>query len=130
MSKAVQGAVVEQVLLDREVEIEGRLLEHDPHLPQALQHLLADVHAEDADCSLGLSIEAGCEREQRGFPSAIQPKQYRKVPRRDRKRNVFQHPARPKTVSEPFDDQGRHIAHESLTGGRRHPRAAGRRERI
>ena len=46
--QAVQGTVVVEVLLDGEVEIEGRLLEHDPHLPQALQHPLANVHAEDA----------------------------------------------------------------------------------
>src|SRR5215472_14161301 len=40
MRKAVQGSVIEQVLLDGQVEIEGRLLEHDADPRQARRRSL------------------------------------------------------------------------------------------
>ena len=51
--------MVEQVLLDREIEVEGRLLEDDAHLPQALRGVLANIHAEDADYALRAGDRAG-----------------------------------------------------------------------
>src|ERR1700730_12391035 len=83
--------MVEQVLVDREVEIQGRLLEHDPQLSQALQHPLANVHAKDANCSLALGIEPGGEREERRLPGAVQPEQHGKITGRDRERDVVQY---------------------------------------
>jgi hypothetical protein len=57
MRQSMQSTMVKEVLLDREVQVEGRLLEDDPDKPQAIQGTFADVHAEDADRSLGLSVE-------------------------------------------------------------------------
>ena len=128
--QAMQGAVVVEVLLDGEVEIEGRLLEHDPHLPQALQHPLANVHAEDADRALGLGVEPGGKREQCRLPGAVKPEQHGEIAGRDRERDIFQHPPRPEAVPEPLDRQCRGDAHERLTGGRRRPTEPGRPERI
>src|ERR1700720_3862309 len=61
MRQAVQGTMIEQVLFDGEIEIEGWLLERDPHLPQALQHPLANVHAKDPDRPFALGVEPGGE---------------------------------------------------------------------
>ena len=98
--------MVEEVLFDRQVEIEGRLLEHDPHLPQALQHPLANVHAKDADRSFGLGVEPGGEREQSRLAGAVQPEQHGEIAGGDREGDVFQHPPRPEAVSEPLDREG------------------------
>src|SRR4029079_2666984 len=46
---AVQRVVVEQVLRQRQVEIERARLEHDAEQPQRLAGALADVVAENAD---------------------------------------------------------------------------------
>src|SRR6516165_2009396 len=103
MRKAMQCAMIKQVLLDREVEIEGRLLKDDPHLPQAVQHPLANIHAEDADRALGLRIETGSQREQRCLARAVQSEQHGKVTRRDGERHVLQHTSGPEAMSEPLD---------------------------
>src|SRR5262249_2035463 len=79
-----QRSVIEEVLLYREIEIEGRLLKHHADVPQALGGSLADVHAKDADYPLSLDIESSGEREQRRFPCAVQPEQHRKIAGRDR----------------------------------------------
>src|SRR5712691_7627305 len=120
--------MVEQVLVDREVEIQGRLLEHDPHLSQALQHPLADVHPKDADRSLALSIEPGGEREERRLPGAVQPQEHGKITGRDRERDVVQYPPRAEPVPEPLDRECCVRTHRTLTsrpGLTRHPRESG-----
>src|SRR5215469_1707164 len=71
MRQAVQRTMVEQVLLHGEIEIEGRLLEDDPHLSQALQHPFADIEAEDADRSFGLGVKPGGKREQCRLTGAV-----------------------------------------------------------
>src|SRR5215469_6006310 len=97
--------MVEKVLLDREVEIEGRLLEDDPHLPQALEHPLADVHPKDADRAFGLRIKPRGQREQCRLSGAVKPEQLSEIAWSDRERDVFQNPPRPEPVSEPLDRQ-------------------------
>ena len=57
MRNPVQSTVIKKVLLDREVEIEGRLLENHPDQLQAIEGPFADVHAKDADRALGLGVE-------------------------------------------------------------------------
>src|SRR5581483_12159514 len=69
---AMQGCVVQQVLLQREVEIERARLEHYAQQPQRFSRLAADVVAEDADVA-GLDAEqAGDQREQGAFPGTVQ----------------------------------------------------------
>src|SRR5437879_6175558 len=107
----MQGGMVEQVLLEREVEVEGRLLKDDADPPQALRRMLANVHAEDADYPFALKVEPGGEGEQRCFPGAVQPQQYGETAGIDRKRDLAQYPARPETVPEPFDRKCRVLGH-------------------
>src|SRR5260370_9247871 len=107
--------MVEQVLVDREVEIQGRLLEHDPHLSQALQHPLADVHPKDADRSLALSIEPGGEREERRLPGAVQPQEHGKITGCDREGDVVQYPPLAESVPESLDREGGNWAHRRRT---------------
>src|SRR5215831_14155191 len=68
MRHTMQGGMVEQVLLDREVEVEGWLLKDDADLPQALRGLLADIQAKDTDDAFALEVEPGSEGEQRRLP--------------------------------------------------------------
>ncbi len=107
MRQPVQGSMIVEVLLYRQVEIEGRLLEHDPHPPQAFRRPLADVHAEDADHTLALDVEPGGEREERCLPGAVQAEQHGKVAGCDGERDIAQHPAWPKAVPEAFDRESR-----------------------
>src|SRR5208283_4242490 len=79
MREAVQGSMIIEVLLDREIEIEGRLLEHDAHSSEAFRGPLADVHAEDADHSLALDIEPGGKREERRLSGAVQAEQHGEI---------------------------------------------------
>src|SRR5205085_6804970 len=114
----------------REIEIERRLLKHNPHLPQALQHPFANVHAKDADRPFGLRVEPGGKREQCRLTGAVEAKEHRRVARGDRERDVFQNASWAKAVSEPYDLQYRSDAHWRLTGGTPPPTAPGRPERI
>src|SRR5215471_9583533 len=118
--------MIVEVLFDGEIEIEGRLLEHDAHLPKAFQHPLPNIHAEDTDRSLGLRIEAGRERKQRRLTGAVKPQQYGEIAGSDRERHIFQYAPLSEAVSEALDGERRLDAHDSLTGGIRHPRATGR----
>ena len=116
MREAVQGGVIEEVLFDRKIEIEGWLLEDDTDPTQAFGRPLSDVHPKDADHSLALDIEPGGEREQRRLPGAVQPEQHGKITRRDRERDLLQHAARPEAVSEPLDRECRKFGHWRLRG--------------
>src|SRR5260370_23132636 len=107
--------MVEQVLVDREVEIQGRLLEHDSHLSQALQHPLADIHPKNADRALALSIEPGGEREERRLPGAVQPEEHGKITGCDRERDVLQYPPRAEPVPEPLDRECCNNTHRRRT---------------
>src|SRR6516162_5976467 len=118
--------MVKEVLLDREVEVEGRLLEDDPDKPKAIQGPFPDVHPKDADRSLGLSVEPRGERKQRRFSGAVQPEQHGKVAGRDRERDVLQRSPLSKAMPEILDTKCCCCAHESLTGERRYPKATDR----
>src|SRR4029077_19424268 len=85
MRETMQSGMVEEVLLEGEVEVEGRLLEDDADLPQALRRVLANIQAEDADHPLALQIEPGGKGEQRCFPGAVQTEQYGKIAGGNRK---------------------------------------------
>src|SRR5712664_1816056 len=80
---AVQGGVIQQVLRDREIEVERARLEHHAQQPQRFAGLTADVVAEDADAS-GLDTEQPRDqREQRALAGAVEAKQRREACRRD-----------------------------------------------
>jgi hypothetical protein len=111
MREPVQGAMVIEVLLDGQVEVERRLLEDDPDFLEAFGGALAKVQAEDMDRSFGLAIQPGDQRKQRGFPCAVQPEQHREIAGRNRKGDVLQYPALPKPMSELFDGEGRWLHH-------------------
>src|SRR6266446_3292878 len=92
MRQTMQGGMIEKVLLKGEVEVEGRLLKDDTHLPQALRGVLANIHAEDADYAFALEIEPGGEGEQRRLPGAVEAEQYGEIAGGNRKRDLAQYP--------------------------------------
>src|SRR5690606_20293443 len=63
-SDAVQGGVVEEVLPDGEVEIEGAGLEDDAETPERLARVPVDILAEDADAARPRRKQMADEREQ------------------------------------------------------------------
>src|SRR6266481_5125093 len=80
---AVQGSMIQQILRDREIEVERARLEHHAQQPQRFAGLKADVVAEDTDAS-GLDAEQPRDqREQGAFASAVEAKQRREACRRD-----------------------------------------------
>src|SRR5439155_8197846 len=95
MRETMQGGMVEEVLLEGEVEVEGRLLKDDADLPQALRRMFANVHAEDADDAFTLEIEPGRKGEQGRLSGAVETEQHGEIAGSNRKRNLVQHPARP-----------------------------------
>src|ERR1700727_3323091 len=71
----VQSSVVEQVLHDREIEIERAGLKHHAHEPQGFARRLADVMAEYPDAARLDSEQPGHQREQSAFPGAVEDEQ-------------------------------------------------------
>ena len=112
----MQCAVIKQVLLEGQVEVEGRLLEHDPDPLQTLQGPCAQIHAKDADGAFALRVEPGRERKQGGLAGAVQPQKDRELARLDGKRNAVQRPPLTKAMSEALDRKG----------GNRHDKPQGR----
>ena len=68
---AVQGGVVGEVLLHREVEVQRALLEHHAQLAQRLARGVAQAVAEDADIALLQVVQASEQGDQRGFAGAV-----------------------------------------------------------
>ena len=76
---AVQGRVIEQVLLHRQVEVERARLEHDAEPPQRLARRARDVVALDRDAAVARVEQPGDQREQRRLARAVQPEQRREA---------------------------------------------------
>src|SRR6185312_15608656 len=126
-SDAVQGSMVEQVLLDREIEVECARLEHHAHHSQRCARFAADVVAENADLSCLDSEQARHEREQRALARAVKAEQGGEACRRHRKADVYQRSPWAVGMVDANDRQGRHFGGLSLRIGVRQPRCgAGR----
>ena len=102
---AVQRGMIEQVLRDREIEVERARLEHHAQAAQCLAGVAADVVAEDADMP-GLHAEQPRDqREQRALAGAVEAEQGGEARRRDRKTDVVERPAGAVGMADAFDRQ-------------------------
>jgi hypothetical protein len=82
--------VIEQVLHDREIEVERAGLEHHAQQTQRLAGRRTDVVAKNADASGLNSEQPRNQREQRALAGAIEAKQRREACRHDREADVDQ----------------------------------------
>src|SRR5258706_14850626 len=106
---AVQGGMIQQVLRDREIEVERARLEHHATEPVRFAGLKADVVAEDADAS-GLDAEQPRhQREQRAFAGTVEAKQRREACRRDGEIDVDQGASSAIGMTDTIDRQRRHF---------------------
>ena len=99
--KSVQRGVIAEVLLDGEVEIERRLLEHDPEGGKRTRRRTVEPLAEDADRPGPVGIKAHDEREERGFPGAVEAEQDNKLTGRDGQRHILEHLPIAECMAEP-----------------------------
>jgi hypothetical protein len=99
----VERGVIEQVLLHREIEVEGRLLEHHPHARQRPARVAAQLGALDPDLAFGALIEPGDQGEQRGFTGPVGAQQHFELAGAEVERNVVQRPLGAETETKPGD---------------------------
>ena len=102
----MQRRVIDEILLDREVEVERARLEHDADQPQRRARRGGNVVAEDADGTALDGIEARDEGKQRALAGAVEAEEDGKGRRLDGERNVPQRLARPIGVAQALDRQG------------------------
>ena len=67
----MQRAVIPEILLDREIKVERRLLKDDAHARKRSGGLVVYSGAEDPDRAGPMCIKPGREREQSRFASAV-----------------------------------------------------------
>src|SRR5262249_14574668 len=106
----MKGRVIEQILFQREIEIERARLEHDAEQPQRLARCAADVVSENADASALDSEQAGDEGEQRTLAGAVEAEQRREARRRDRETDIDQGAPRTIGMVDALDGQCGHAA--------------------
>ncbi len=111
----VQGGVVIHVLFDRQVEVEGRLLEHRADPGQCLQIAPAQIVAIDRDRAVAAVIKAGDEREQRGLTRAVQAQQNGEIASTDGEADAVQRLTLTEAVADIADGERRIVAHGADT---------------
>src|SRR5690606_28794816 len=104
-AEAVQGRMVEQVLLQREVGIQRLRLEHDAEPLQRRARRAPHVMAENADLARDVVVEACDQREQRGLAGAVEAEQHRERPLRNGERDIVQHELLAEAVAHARDDE-------------------------
>ena len=75
---AVQRRVIQQVLPDRNIDIERTGLKHDAELAQGRARLASDFVAENADLARSYRVEPRDQREHRRLAGAVQSQQHGK----------------------------------------------------
>ncbi len=113
---SVQGALVEHVLLDREVGIERAALEHDAELGERRAAVARNVMAEDADRARPAGVEMGDDREQRALACAVEAEQHGEGRGLDREAYVIERLARAIGVRDAFDRKRRRKARRDGEG--------------
>jgi hypothetical protein len=96
---AMQGGMIEQVLAQAEIEVEGARLEHDAELRQGRGALAAHVEAQDPDRSGGAVMKPGDQREQGRLAGSIETKESREGTGRNLKIDAIEGLARPEGVA-------------------------------
>ena len=116
---AVQRGVIQQILHDREIEIERARLEHHAQQAQRLAGLARHAMAEHVDRAVSRVVEPRDQREQRGLAGAVQPEQRGEARLRHRQADVLQRLARPIGVADAAHGERRHGRRGIGRGARR-----------
>src|SRR6185437_16587701 len=103
--QAVQGGVIEEVLRDREVRIEGRQLEYDAEPGQRLRRLLLDLPAEDPDRAAAMVVKPGDQGKEGCLPGAIQAEQHRAIAALELEGHIAQRLPLAECVAQPRNDE-------------------------
>ena len=72
----MQRRVIAEIVGDRQIEVEGALLKHRPHLRQGLGGLLPHFMTINADRTAAIVVETGDQREQRRLAGAVRPQEH------------------------------------------------------
>jgi hypothetical protein len=102
---AVQGGVIEQVLLQREIAVERLRLEHHAEALQRCPRPAPHVVTEDVDLAGDVVVEAGDQREERRLTRAVEAEQHGEGAARHGERHVVEHQLLAEAVAHALDDQ-------------------------
>jgi hypothetical protein len=108
MGNPLQAGGVQEVLHDRDVEIDGALLEHHAELGEGAARVLSHLRAEDADAAGTIAVQPGDQVEQRGLAGAVLAEQHGEAAGRDHEAHAIQRLALAETVRQALDLKGRH----------------------
>src|SRR5262249_5076504 len=107
---------IAQILSHREVEIEGRLLEHNAKRRKRLAAPFNRRPADDLDPPGGGIKQPGDEREQRCLAGAVRAKQRRHLPGKYLEADIIERPLRSVIIRNILDGQHRGAAGPALGG--------------
>src|SRR4029077_3785418 len=113
---AVKRCMIEQVLRDREIEIERPRLKHHAHAPKRCARLLLYIVTENPDASSLQRERAGDDRKQRTLARPVEAEQRRKFSSRYREDNIVKRLERTVAVAHALDHQ-RHGIRRVLKNG-------------
>ena len=102
---AMQRGVVQQVLRQREIGIEGFGLEDDTEALQGRTRLAAHVVAQNVNLAGDVVVETGHEREQRRLAGAVEAQQNAEGSARHRHRHVVENAVVAEAVAYTVDDE-------------------------
>ena len=117
---AVQCSVIQQVLHDRQVEIERARLEHHAQQTQCPARLARHTMTEHVDRSVSRVVEPRDQGEQRGLSGAVQTEQRGEARLRHGQADVLQRLARSVGVADVADIKRRHGRCRLRREARRH----------
>src|SRR4051812_11100485 len=103
LADAVQGGVIDQILNDGEIEIEGARLKHHADRTQGLARRAHDVMTENPDVAALNGIETRNQRKKRALSGAVESQQNGESGWRDRESHVDQRRTRPITMAHTLD---------------------------
>src|SRR6185437_15956312 len=105
----MERRMIEEVLRDREVRIEGRELEHHTQPGQRFRGVLLDLPAEDPDRPAPMVVEAGDEGEDRRLSRAIEAEQHGSIAAVELEGDLAQRLPRAERMAQTLDDERRRL---------------------
>ena len=96
---------IAQILLDREIEIERRLLEHDAERAERLRTPFGGRLAANLDTAFGRVEQPGDEREQRRLAGAVRPEQRRDLAGIDLEAHIVERLLGPVPIGDVLDGE-------------------------
>src|SRR5258707_1118364 len=91
---SVQRRMVAQVLLDREIKVESRLLEDDAHARESRDGVTFHRRPKHLDRAAAVRVETRNQGEEGALAGPVEPEQHREIARSDRERYIPQGLAR------------------------------------